>query len=685
MIVDNTDDPEVLIKERDTSNNLKPTRLRDYLPDNSKSKILFTTRNRKVAGILTPGRILELNDMREPEAQQLLERRISKPALLHDKKAVSELLKIVTYLPLAIVQAAAFIDNNDISVSGYISLFQKAGTEAELFSEHFEDPSRYQEMENTIAKTWHISFDQMRRQDPLAAEYRSFMACINHINIPQSLLSPGGSPVQQTKAIGTLKGYTFITEHQQALQDLESEKFFNMHRLIHMASEWWLEEHNEQTSWTAEVAIRLEELIPYSGHEKKETWTGYLPHAIHVARLDGYLDEIARASLLDRISYCQASLGQYSAAEKTHRQALSLKERRLGTEHNETFRSMNDLGVALIKQGKYEAAETIYQQTLAQRKKVLGSKHPDTLTSINNLALLLDKQGKYKETEAMYQRTLAIRKKVLGLEHPSTLITMNNLAVLLVHQGKYEKAESMHRQELAITAKMLGSEHPDTLASMSNLAYVLDSQGKYEEAESMYQQTLAQFEKVLGPEHSQTLTNMSNLALVLDNQGKYEEAESMNLQTLVLRKKILGSEHPETSMSMHNLAVVLYKQGKDEEAESLLQQALAQCEKVLGSEHPDTLASVYSLAHLLATQQRYDESAALYKRACAGYSTVLGNEHPTTRACREHYSEMLGLQQHSGLAPRPEIPDNDVKTNMRSRLSRGLAKVHIRGLKLSRN
>jgi hypothetical protein len=45
-------------------------------------------------------------------------------------------------------------------------------------------------MESTIAKTWHISFNQIRQQDLLAAEYLLFMACVNHINIPRSLLPP---------------------------------------------------------------------------------------------------------------------------------------------------------------------------------------------------------------------------------------------------------------------------------------------------------------------------------------------------------------------------------------------------------------------------------------------------------------------------------------------------------------
>jgi tetratricopeptide (TPR) repeat protein len=600
MIVDNADDSSVLLGGTDGDARL--SLLSDCLPRSDRGTILFTTRSRRAAENMTQSNVIELNDMDVTEARQLLAQRLSEKALLEDEGAVDELLRLLAYLPLAIVQAAAFINSNGASISDYIALFRQPSTEIQLFSEQFEDPHRYREMESTIAKTWHISFDQILKQDQLAADYLSFMACIDRVNIPQSLLPLGNSPLQQVKAIGTLKGYAFITERQQ-VPKRQGEKVFDIHRLVHMASILWLEKHHKWTGWTSKAAERLKEVVPYGGHEKKEEWTTYLSHAIHVAGFDGIVDEARRASLLDRIGRCQASLGQYSAAEMTHRQCLSLREKRLGKEHYQTLTSSNGVGAALQTQGKYEEAELMHRQTLATREKVLSLEHPDTLTTINNLALVLDSQGKYEEAELMHRQTLATREKVLGLEHPNTLTTMNNLAGVLGRLGKYEEAESMHRQTLATREKVLGLEHPNTLTTMNNLAGVLGCQGKYEEAESMHRQTLATCEKVLSLEHPDTLTTMNNLALVLGRQGKYEEAESMH------------------------------------------RQELAMCEKVLGLEHPDTLTSIYCLAHLLAKRNSYDEAVTLYQRACAGYTTSLGHNHPTTRACHRHYSKLLQAKE----------------------------------------
>jgi tetratricopeptide (TPR) repeat protein len=561
MVVDNADDHSVFMGSTDSDPG--SARLVDYLPHSNRGKILFTTRSRRVAGDLTQSSILELHDMSKAEAGQLLARRISKPALLDDGKAVDILLESLTYLPLAIVQAAAFINNNDVSVSGYLSLFRKAGTEIELFGEHFEDPSRYRGMESTITKTWHISFDQIRRQEPLAAEYLSFIACIDRINIPQSLLPPSGSLVLEAKAIGTLKGYAFITERQQALQELESEKLFDMHRLVHMASEWWLKGHDEQTAWTAKVAARLEELIPYGGHERREVWTMYLSHALHVAGLDGILEETTRASLLDRVGQCQSSLGQYSTAESTLRQVFSLKEKNLGEDHNQTLTSMSNLAFVLNRQGKYEEAESMNRQTLVQKEKVLGAEHPDTLTSMSNLAGVLNRQGKYEEAESMNRQTLVQKEKVLGAEHPDTLTSMSNLALVLNRQGKYEEAESMNRQTLAQSEKVLGAEHPDTLTSMSNLALVLNRQGKYEEAESMNRQTLVWREKVLGAEHPDTLTSVYCLAHLLANRRRTDESIVLYKRACTGYSAVLGEDHPTTRMCRKHYSEILTSSEKD--------------------------------------------------------------------------------------------------------------------------
>ena len=442
MIVDNADDHKVLLSKINSGS--KPTRLSDYLPRSDRGAILFTTRSRKVAGALTPSSVLRLDDMSKDEARQLLTQQTTEQALCGDETAVDELLESLTCLPLAIVQAAAFMNTNDVSVSGYLALFRDSDAQAELFNEGFADPSRYEELDSTIAKTWHISFDQMRKQDPLAAEYLSFMACIDRVSIPQSLLPPGASIVQRTKALGTLTGYAFITERLQTAQESNRDKFFDMHRLVHMASACWLDTHGQRAVWVNAAVARLKEVVPYGGHENKEMWTTYLPHAICVAGMHGTADEAAGVELLDRVGRCQASLGQDSAAETTHRQALLVRAQVLGPEHPDTLTSMNDVAAALSHQGNYVEAEKMHRETLELSKAVLGGKHPDTLTSMYCLAYVLAKQLRYDDSGNLYEQACAAYDTVLGKEHPTTRACHQHHRQMLALQ---EQGQTLFRPE----------------------------------------------------------------------------------------------------------------------------------------------------------------------------------------------------------------------------------------------
>ncbi|KAJ5065056.1 kinesin light chain 1 [Bipolaris maydis] len=556
MTIDNADDSEVLLGV--SNKTIKSTRLIDYVPCSTGGSVLFTTRSRKAATDLTPNNVLELNDTDRFKARQLFVHRINNQALLIDGTAVNALLEVLTGLPLAIIQAANFINQNEISVSKYTSLLQHASTKVKLFSEHFEDPSRYQDIDSTT----------------LTAEYLSFVEYINHVNIPQSLLPPGGSAVQQTKAIGTLTGYAFITERRQAVPGSSTERLFDMHRLG----------HGKREKWAGIAAVRAQELVPYGDFESRERWSVYLPHALYLAGLVGLVDDLRRASLLTRVGQCQETLGLYRLAATTQQTALLLRKKLLCSEHLETLSTMSCLASALNGLGKYNEAEAIRREELAIRERVQGPDNGDTLATVGELSTVLYNQGNLNQAEALSQQTL----------HPQTLEIMNNFALVLERQRRHKETEILHTQGLAITEKLFGPEHPNTLISMENVALVLSRKDQYTEAEAMYQQILDKIlkhrENLLGPEHPDTIAIMYNLADSLYAQEEYDEAETIYQQTLERRVNLLGREHPDTLEAMDNMTTALYKQKKKyNETEIIRYRMVVLQEKLLGPEHPDVL------------------------------------------------------------------------------------------------
>jgi tetratricopeptide (TPR) repeat protein len=581
--------------------------LRRYLPPSRHGCVLVTSRTRQAAmQLVEDSDVIAIEPMDDAAAHALLHKKLGdKGKKCDNNNDIAELAAALDHMPLALVQAAAYIRQRAprCSVQQYLEEYRQSDSrKTSLLNREAGHLRRDESASNSVLITWQISFDHIRSTRQSAAGLLSLMSFFDRQGIQEALLRGQSSTADDgfEDDVLALRDYSFVTVTRDA-------STFEMHSLVQLAMRTWLEGEGQLDRWREHFISNLCAEMPKGEHANWEICQALFPHAkAALAQRPASQESLEEwALLLYKAAWYAWQQGR--AGEAEHMSVTSMEVRRevLGEESKETLNSMGMVGLAMELGGKYEEAEAMHRQTLATSEKVLGREHPDTLASMNNLALVLNRQGKYEEAEAMHRQTLATREKVLRREHPDTLTSMNNLALVLNSQGKYEGAEAMHRQTLATREKVLGREHPSTLMSMNNLATVLDRQDKYEEAEAMHRQTLAIREKVLRREHPDTLTSMNNLASVLDSQGKYKEAEAMHRQTL------------------------------------------AMSEKVLGRGHPDTLTSVYCLAYLLAKQHTFEESLNLYQRACKGYSKVLGEHHPTTRACQKHRSEVLKSQEQS--------------------------------------
>ena len=72
--------------------------------------------------------------------------------------------------------------------------------------------------------------------------------------------------------------------------------------------------------------------------------------------------------------------------------------------------SLNLLAVIYLAQGKYAKAEPLYRRALAILKKRVGPDHPNIVKTLNNLAELYEKIGKRVEAAALRDRARRCRK-----------------------------------------------------------------------------------------------------------------------------------------------------------------------------------------------------------------------------------------------------------------------------------
>ncbi|KAH7146677.1 P-loop containing nucleoside triphosphate hydrolase protein, partial [Dactylonectria estremocensis] len=106
MILDSADDYDALYGVSGNNNDGRP--LAAYLPQSQNGSIILTTRNKDLAFRLTGAyqRIIEVGPMTEKEALMLLKNRLGS---VSDADDADDLVRVLDLIPLAISQAAAYI------------------------------------------------------------------------------------------------------------------------------------------------------------------------------------------------------------------------------------------------------------------------------------------------------------------------------------------------------------------------------------------------------------------------------------------------------------------------------------------------------------------------------------------------------------------------------------------------
>jgi tetratricopeptide (TPR) repeat protein len=318
IIMDNADDFEIFYRNDQGSGS---SALSGCLPFSTLGAILFTTRDREAATKYAGSNMIEIDEMDDAEARDLLKRSLQNKQLVEDKDGTIKLLKSLVNLPLAIMQAAAYLNAKGSTIAKYLSIYEESSDNIiKLLSKDFEDVRRYRDMKNPVATTWLISFEQIQVRDPLVADYMAFISCVKEQDILSDMLPPA-SEFDKTEALGTLKAFGFIKERVSGTS-------YDIHRLVHTAMQNWLKLNNGWRSSNEKTLKHLSNIFPSPEHENRAVWMMYLPHAqcimaafdIGLSRRKETKEPLWR--LLHNLGRCYQIKGNYAEAEAMYRQAI---------------------------------------------------------------------------------------------------------------------------------------------------------------------------------------------------------------------------------------------------------------------------------------------------------------------------------------------------------------------------
>ncbi|KAL2199927.1 P-loop containing nucleoside triphosphate hydrolase protein [Corynascus similis CBS 632.67] len=265
MVLDNADDARLFSGSAGFG---------QHIPECAHGSILVTTGNKEVGSRLTrSGRLIDVKKMDDSESKELLEKKLEEDRI--DPSDLSTLSSRLEHLPLALVQAAAFMQEKSVPISRYLELLDNSDQDlVDLLSQDFETIGRDSETPRAVAETWILSFDQIQRQNTFAGELLSLMGLLDRHAIPLEFLSSyskqqseqqARGEVQLTEALGVLKAFSFVVE--------EKNHGVDMHRLVQLVTRKWLVKKGRMRRFAGRALLAVSHCYPFGRYENwADSW-----------------------------------------------------------------------------------------------------------------------------------------------------------------------------------------------------------------------------------------------------------------------------------------------------------------------------------------------------------------------------------------------------------------------------
>ncbi|KAI1670785.1 HET-domain-containing protein [Pyrenophora tritici-repentis] len=430
LVLDNADDHDILYGTEHAAGII------DYLPESEKGMTVFTTRVQELAVSLTRGDVLELGFMSKPDATNFLEKSLIRKNLTEEREEIEELLDELACLPLAIAQAAAYLNMNRTTITKYLRLLRHTEQDMiSMMSKEFRDQTRYKGSANAVASTWVVSFSQLRERDAVAADLLAFMSCIEWKAIPQSLLPKMQSQERIEEAIGTLCGYSFVSRREgHNVSEVDGgEEWYDLHRLVHLATRVWVDKHSSAADVTQQAMAHVAEVFPSDDFANQAVWRAYMPHALRLLDTKTYVEVQSRARLSLWVGRCLEFDGRVPEAVRWLEKCCRCREG-LDEDDPDRLSSEHALGVSYQANGQIEDAVRLLEHVVKVRDDTLAETHPSRLASQHALGVSYQANGQIEDAVRLLEHVVKVRDDTLAETHPDRLASEGWLRYMTSHQ-----------------------------------------------------------------------------------------------------------------------------------------------------------------------------------------------------------------------------------------------------------
>lgn len=539
---------------------------------------LITTRNPNSRNIPAEG--LEVPLFGEAEALELLHTMSDIPLPSNDpNEAPPEAREIVQefgYLPLGIVQAAAFTRNYSGDFRAFLDDYQRnRKTVNSWVSEGNVDYPR------SLAATSTMSLNKLRIDNPIAVEIFQILSFLTPDGIIIEFLQAGAeSPalcdnhkrilfcrVELSKVLIELEKFSLLKWNRV-------NKTIAIHRLVQTVVKD--EMSSSEFNWISAAAVELcLHIFPKDLHDLApevptlRKYAGQFPALLVDPKIP---PSMSLLKLLRAEGVYLELEGKANVGESFLLRACSMSEQIYGRDSQLTHSVKSDYAYCLVRGGKLSAAASIQEANLESCKRLFGEDHEDTITNLHILGLIYYGQGKLGTSIEVAEIALEKMKRTAGNEGRFILVLMQTVARLYTDQGRYMEAVEL----LTFVLEKMPENHIDSFAAMEDLAGLYLSMGKREEGSRLLKGVVEKYTGFWGKDHPKTMSMMINQGIEVWNGGNKVDAIAIVEEVLSKQRGILGGSHSDTLCSIGILANWYKKSGRQAEAVDLIRAELSQ-------------------------------------------------------------------------------------------------------------
>jgi len=596
---------------------VRPWLPRGPLPSGIPGHVIVTTRR---GGFATLGRVLDLDVIDLPDAVQLLRTRV--PNL--DQQTGEYIAEELGRLPLALQQAAAYMDSTGLPAREYLELLRSRAVD--LFpQQEVHEPAEF------MASLRDLSLERIGAVNLAAVLLLDLCAYFAPEPIPLDLFTAHPDFLPEPLAAAARDPLAFneavslIVDYSLALRTTDGLRFAGLVQASVRAR------HREPNLALRSSLALLRADLPSEVQKDPGGWRRWavmLPHVLAVTNFSDALRPADGATrdarwLLERAGAYLQSRGYYAQARPPLERALASEEADHGADHPAVARRLTALAALLSAEGKPTQARPLLERATAIDEAVYGG-HPVVASDLTNLAAVLMDLGRADLARPLQERALDIAEVAYGPDHPETARSLRNLADIARHLGEPALCRRLLTRALLIDESAYGPDHPVVIASLSGLADALHDLGEPRAALPLAERALAIAERAYGPVHSEVSKAMNSLALILQDLDRLDEAESLLRRSLDITEIVYGIDHPTVATALNNLALVIRQRGDLSAARQLLERALAISEAAEGTNHQIVLQRLRNLIRVLSDLGEVESARLLRERAASLTSSAVG-------------------------------------------------------------